>query len=417
MTVREIEIHPGHWKHTGSGANGIINEVTEARKVAKRVYDILKQNNVPVDYFEDNTSSNQRQNLNTLVNYHNKDRDALVVSIHFNSSGATTDRPIGTEVFYYDQKDLAAKVSQAISDATGGELLNRGAKQNKKLAVLARTYEPAILIEVCFVNSSIDVAIYRRDFEKICQAIARELALYLGKTIGNSNQSNNTSKTEEKKDVKPVQKPKTEHKSKQTTYTGNSIVEYLDSIKVDSSFENRKKLAEQHGIKNYKGTAEQNLQLLEILTQGKKVEKSTQVNAKTTATDNRIDTVKEIQAWLNKNYNTRIKEDNIFGSETKKALIKAYQTELNKQFNAKLKVDGIWGQKTKNATRNVRKGAKGNLTRILQATLFCLGYKEVGNIDGIFGQSTEKALKRFQKNKGLKSDAIAGKATWETLLK
>lgn len=38
----EIEIHPGHWKNTGSEANGILNEVTGAHKVAKLVYDILR---------------------------------------------------------------------------------------------------------------------------------------------------------------------------------------------------------------------------------------------------------------------------------------------------------------------------------------------------------------------------------------
>ena len=47
MTVRKIEIHPGHWKNLNSGANGILNEVTEARKVAKRVYDLLRSWNVP----------------------------------------------------------------------------------------------------------------------------------------------------------------------------------------------------------------------------------------------------------------------------------------------------------------------------------------------------------------------------------
>lgn len=42
----------------------------------------------------------------------------------------------------------------------------------------------------------------------------------------------------------------------------NSIVDYLVSIKVDSSFANRKKLAVKHGIKNYSGTEAQNLLLL-----------------------------------------------------------------------------------------------------------------------------------------------------------
>ena len=48
-------------------------------------------------------------------------------------------------------------------------------------------------------------------------------------------------------------------------YSGNSIVDYLKSIGVDSSYSNRKKLAKENGINNYSGTAEQNLKLLEIL--------------------------------------------------------------------------------------------------------------------------------------------------------
>src|SRR5690606_2305544 len=68
--------------------------------------------------------------------------------------------------------------------------------------------------------------------------------------------------------------PKQQTVAKQTqskaVYTGNSIVDYLNSIGVDSSFANRKKLAEKHGIKNYKGTAAQNLQLLRILRDGAK---------------------------------------------------------------------------------------------------------------------------------------------------
>lgn len=187
MKPVEIELHPGHWKLLNSGANGILNEVIEARKVAKRVYDLLRSWKVPATYFEDNTSTNQTQNINTLVKEHNKDRDGLIVSIHFNAGGDGS-KAIGTEVLYYDQQALAAKISKAISDATGGGLLNRGAKQRTDLGVLARTYEPAILIEVCFVNSTIDAAIYRRDFEKICQAIAKELAAYLGRSVPSTQQ-------------------------------------------------------------------------------------------------------------------------------------------------------------------------------------------------------------------------------------
>ena len=45
----------------------------------------------------------------------------------------------------------------------------------------------------------------------------------------------------------------------------SSVVDYLKSIGQSSSFANRKKLATKHGIKNYKGTAAQNAQLLKKL--------------------------------------------------------------------------------------------------------------------------------------------------------
>ena len=53
--------------------------------------------------------------------------------------------------------------------------------------------------------------------------------------------------------------------SENSKYSGNSIVDYLKSVGVDSSYSNRKKLAKENGISNYTGTAEQNLKLLEIL--------------------------------------------------------------------------------------------------------------------------------------------------------
>lgn len=53
-----------------------------------------------------------------------------------------------------------------------------------------------------------------------------------------------------------------------STYTGNSVVDYMKSIGQDSSFANRKKLAAQYGISNYTGTAAQNTQLLNLMRGG-----------------------------------------------------------------------------------------------------------------------------------------------------
>lgn len=52
-------------------------------------------------------------------------------------------------------------------------------------------------------------------------------------------------------------------------YSGNSIVAALQSIGVDSSFNNRKNIATKNKIYNYVGTATQNRQLLDKLKAGK----------------------------------------------------------------------------------------------------------------------------------------------------
>lgn len=52
-------------------------------------------------------------------------------------------------------------------------------------------------------------------------------------------------------------------------YKGHSIVDYLKSVGVNSSMANRKKIANNAGIKNYTGTASQNTKLLNDMRSGK----------------------------------------------------------------------------------------------------------------------------------------------------
>lgn len=52
-------------------------------------------------------------------------------------------------------------------------------------------------------------------------------------------------------------------------YKGDSFVNALKEIGIDHSFENRRRIAKLNGIENYKGTAEENLKLLQLLKDGK----------------------------------------------------------------------------------------------------------------------------------------------------
>ncbi|MFF2858066.1 peptidoglycan-binding protein [Peribacillus sp. NPDC058002] len=135
----------------------------------------------------------------------------------------------------------------------------------------------------------------------------------------------------------------------------------------------------------------------------------------TPAKDSGNQTIKSIQRTLNSRYNAKIDVDGYYGPNTKKALIKGFQTELNKQYGAKINVDGIWGPQTKAASSNVREGAKGNITYILQAALYLEGQNPHG-IDCIFGSGTEIAVKAFQRARGIPADGIAGENTFAKLL-
>lgn len=65
---------------------------------------------------------------------------------------------------------------------------------------------------------------------------------------------------------KPAPKPATKPTS--SAYNGTSLVDYLKSVDVDSSFDNRARLAKANGISNYTGTASQNITLLNKLKGG-----------------------------------------------------------------------------------------------------------------------------------------------------
>ncbi len=66
----------------------------------------------------------------------------------------------------------------------------------------------------------------------------------------------------------------------------------------------------------------------------------------------------------------------------------------------------------------LRKGYVGASAKALQILLIGNGYS-CGNagVDGHFGGDTEKAVKAYQKAKGLEVDGIVGSATWGSLLK
>lgn len=131
----------------------------------------------------------------------------------------------------------------------------------------------------------------------------------------------------------------------------------------------------------------------------------------TTAVDLTVDSVKDVQLWLNRNFHSGLTTDGLYGSRTKAALCKAFQNAVG------VTADGVWGAKTEAAAQKhtLRKGANGTLVSILQCCLIC--HKQKITADGSFGINTEKALKIVQGNYSLNADGIAGVKTFKALFR
>ena len=130
----------------------------------------------------------------------------------------------------------------------------------------------------------------------------------------------------------------------------------------------------------------------------------------TTVSSSKIDTVKEVQEWLNRNYSAGLVVDGIYGPMTKAALVKVVQKAVG------VTADGIYGSITNNAVSNVYSGCTGELVKALQGLLVCNGYASA-YVDGDFGNGTLNAVKAYQKDKNLVIDGVAGKGTFSSLCK
>ena len=177
-----VSISSGHGLHV-SGAIGLINESIENRRVTTRVSEILRSAKIQVNEIHDNVSRNAKDNVNWLIREHNRTTRDLDVQIHFNStsSGAVEDRAIGVEALYRtgnaETRTIAGRVARAIAESSGLLLRHQwrdvaGTVPVTGIGFLNNTDRPAVLIEVCFVVSRVDVRIYQEHFENICQAIA-----------------------------------------------------------------------------------------------------------------------------------------------------------------------------------------------------------------------------------------------------
>lgn len=291
----KIAVRGGHCPNV-PGSRGIIDELKEDRLVKNAVIKYLNQMGVSVlDVTPPDSTSSSSADLSYGVNKANNWRADLFVSIHFNNAYSTYNGALGTEVCVYSEYDIAGRVVNKMASLG---FRNRGQKVRTGLYELKHTSMKSMIVEVCFVEATEDVALYKK--------VGYD---YIGKTIAEALVNRSSG-------VTPTPTPTPEPVPTPTP---------------------------QPTSKNY-------------------------------------------HSWI-----ARLQE------------------ECNKQGFSNQKVDGIAGPNTLNGSPMVRRGARGNITKLIQEKLGI-------SADGIFGANTEVAVKNYQRTNGLSVDGIVGRNTWRKLL-
>ena len=291
----KIAVRGGHCPNV-PGSRGIIDELKEDRLVKNAVIKYLNQMGVSVlDVTPPDSISSSSADLSYGVNKANNWGADLFVSIHFNNAYSTYNGALGTEVCVYSEYDIAGRVVNKMASLG---FRNRGQKVRTGLYELKHTSMKSMIVEVCFVEATEDVALYKK--------------------VGYD-------------------------------YIGKTIAEAL-------------------------------------------VNRSSRVTPTPTPTPEPVPT--PTPQPTSKNYNSWIAR---------------LQEECNKQGFSNQKVDGIAGPNTLNGSPMVRRGARGNITKLIQEKLGI-------SADGIFGANTEVAVKNYQRTNGLSVDGIVGRNTWRKLL-
>ncbi|MBS6502586.1 MAG: N-acetylmuramoyl-L-alanine amidase [Clostridium sp.] len=174
----KIAVRGGH-NYLATGAVGLIDEVVEDRKVKDSVIKYLRQLGHTV---LDVTPGNMDRDSDLIygVNKANNWGADLFISIHFNKAYSSYNGAIGTEAWVYSTTDNYndEEYAQRIVNTLGSlGFKNRGVKTSTGLYELKSTTMPSVIVEVCFVEATEDVALYKKlGHDKIGQTIAEAIS-------------------------------------------------------------------------------------------------------------------------------------------------------------------------------------------------------------------------------------------------
>ncbi len=158
--------------HGGRDPGAVYNgrqEKDDTLRLVMAIGEILQNNGIDVEYTR--TTDVYETPYQKAMEANEADVD-FFISIHRNSF--PQDNVVsGVESLVYNKQGIKYEMAQNINaqlETIG--FVNLGVKARPNLVVLRRTKMPAVLVEVGFINSDVDNALFDQNFEDIAQAIA-----------------------------------------------------------------------------------------------------------------------------------------------------------------------------------------------------------------------------------------------------
>lgn len=159
MILSKIAVRGGHCPKV-TGARGILDELTEDRLIKNAVIRYLRQlGHEVLDVTPPDSTSTSNEDLAYGVNKANNWNADLFASFHFNKAYDSYNGALGTEVCVYSENEIAKRVVNGLASLG---FKNRGQKIRTGLYELKHTNMQSMIVEVCFVEATEDVALYRK---------------------------------------------------------------------------------------------------------------------------------------------------------------------------------------------------------------------------------------------------------------
>lgn len=341
--MTKVYLDPGHGGYDSGASGHGLREKDVVLKIARYTRDSLQNNYKGVSV---RMSRNKDEFISLTGRTHDANRWGadVFVSIHNNSFNGSA---YGYEDYIY-QGGVSSK-THSLQSSLNNEIAplfrnNRG-KKRANFAVVRQSSMPAVLTENGFIDNKTDADYLskERNLREIGQAHARGIAVFLGLAKGTSKPALSEGAGS------PVSLGSSS--SGKGDMNTNSLVDYLKSLNVNSSFNNRKKIAQQHGVRNYRGTASQNIQLLNILrgssasvnssSSSKKYPLPTGTYSRSAHGNRSLHSVKQIQRALNAANFKVGTVDGYYGKKTEDAVRRFQSVYLPYE------IDGIFGSNTR----------------------------------------------------------------------